>query len=162
MTALRDAIVNCVSPLVSANDLYLEEVKVSVNNRETLVQVIVDLQEDELGSVALDRIAIVSKAISKALDETTLFTKPFTLEVSSPGLSRPLVELRHFKRAVGKNIRLELNDGSVLLGHLDKVEAQELVFDDPSTVLALSDVKKGIIEIDFSRINDTEEESPEA
>ena len=57
---------------------------------------------DADGGVSLDDIAVVSRDLSTALDDSTVMgDQPYTLEVSSPGVDRPLTERRHWRRAIG-------------------------------------------------------------
>jgi ribosome maturation factor RimP len=75
------------------------------------------------------------------------------LDVTSPGTSRPLTELRHFKRARTRLVNLTLVDGSTVSGRLTEVTAAELVVtgDTGETVLPLADVKKGRVVVELKR-----------
>ena len=79
----------------------------------------------------------------------------YTLEVSTPGTSRPLTEPRHFKRARGRRVSLALRDGRTYEGRLTDVEGDELVLTEvpagqPERV-DRSDVARGSIEVELSR-----------
>lgn len=98
-----------VEPVIVSAGYDLEQVAVSQAGRRSLVRVIVDKD----GGVSLDDIAEVSRQISAALDRTdttagadgfdgVLGKLPYTLEVTSPGVNRPLTEPRHWRRAVGR------------------------------------------------------------
>src|SRR5439155_892857 len=71
--------------------------------RRRLLRVVVDAD----GGVDLDNIALVSREASARLDDTgAMGEAPYTLEVSSPGVDRPLTQPRHWRRAVGRLVRV--------------------------------------------------------
>ena len=105
MPVSADAISRAVAPLVTAAGLDLEDVVVRPAGRRSLVRVVVDSD----GGVSLDAVASISGAISEALDEAGVMGQtPYTLEVSSPGVDRPLTEPRHWRRARGRLVQVEL------------------------------------------------------
>lgn len=73
-----------LAPVVVDAGLFLEEVRTSRAGSKSVVRVVVDLPEDELGSLDLDGVADVSRAISDALDETDVLPGAYTLEVGTP------------------------------------------------------------------------------
>ena len=88
-----------LDPVVSAAGMDLEGVRITAAGRRRLLRVLVDAD----GGVGLDRIALISRELSERLDETALMgERPYTLEVSSPGVDRPLTERRHWRRAIGR------------------------------------------------------------
>lgn len=94
-----------VQPVVVVAGYDLEEVTVSPAGRRSVVRVVVDRD----GGVDLDAVAEVSRAVAVALDDTdVLGAAPYVLEVTSPGVDRPLTEPRHWRRNVG---RLVTTDG---------------------------------------------------
>ena len=111
-----------VGPAVLGTGLVLEDVEVSRAGARSVVRVTVDLPEDAEGPLDLDHVADVSRAVSDALDVTDAVHGEYTLEVSSPGVSRPLTERRHFVRAVGRLVRLDLRDGGTVAGRLQEVD----------------------------------------
>lgn len=117
-----------IEPVVSGAGLHLEELEVTRVGARTVVSVVLDLHEDETGGLGLDRIADVSRDISAALDD--VIPGESTLEVSSPGVSRPLTERRHFARARGRLVTVRLRDGEPVTGRLVSVEGEG-----PATVL---------------------------
>jgi ribosome maturation factor RimP len=76
---------------------------VDVEHRGAVVRVVVD----EGGGIGLDRVAEVTQAVSRALDDTDPLPGRYTLEVSSPGLERPLRTPAHFAQAVGRKVTLK-------------------------------------------------------
>lgn len=94
-----------LEPLIGASGLDLESVRVKSAGRRLLVQVVVDAD----GGVSLDEIADLSRDITPHLD-AALGEAPYTLEVSSPGVDRPLTQPRHWRRARGRLVSVSLAD----------------------------------------------------
>ena len=107
----RRRLLELLEPVVSAAGYDLEDVTVTPAGRRSLVRVSVDAD----GGIDLDAVAEVTRAVSDALDDETpggpAFAGPYVLEVSSPGVDRPLTEPRHWRRATGRLVSVEV-DGS--------------------------------------------------
>ncbi len=147
-----DRVRQAVEPAVQAADLYLEDVTVSLAGSRSVVRITVDLPEDAVGNLDLDAVAEVSRAINDALDASNAFPGAYTLEISTPGTSRPLTELRHFKRARGRIVRLTLTDGGNLEGRLREVEDGRLLLTGAAREsVALDDVARGAIQVELKR-----------
>jgi ribosome maturation factor RimP len=133
---------------VESVDLVLEDVTVTAAGRRRVVRVVVDLPEDRIGGVPLDAVADASKAVSQALDDSdALGEQPYVLEVSSPGVNRPLTERRHWWRARGRLVHAELNDGSVLEGRITAVGDDGVQIDDRT--LTWSQTVRGRVQVEF-------------
>jgi ribosome maturation factor RimP len=99
-----------VEPAVTAGGYDLEEVSVTKAGRRSVVRVVIDRD----GGVDLDAVADVSRAISVALDTADpLGEQPYVLEVTSPGVDRPLTEPRHWRRNVGRKVRAGDREGRI-------------------------------------------------
>jgi ribosome maturation factor RimP len=129
---MRDVmvIVDAVEPVVSALGLDLYDVEVTGTGRAVVVRVLVDRE----GGIDLDTVGAAAQAISPVLDSDRVaraLPGAYALEVSSPGLERPLRRPDHFRRAVGSTISVK-TPGRRIRGVV--VEA-----DDDSFALALDD-----------------------
>ena len=94
-----ERIVGLLEPAVTAMDMDLETVRITAAGRRRLLRIVIDAD----GGVSLDDIAQVSREVSAALDRAAAMGEaPYTLEVSSPGVDRPLTEPRHWRRAIGR------------------------------------------------------------
>ncbi len=92
-------IAEVIEPVVTAAGMDLESVRVSAAGRRRLLRVVVDSDH----GVSLDDAAVISRQLSAALDTVAVMGDlPYTLEVSSPGVDRPLTDPRHWRRAVGR------------------------------------------------------------
>jgi ribosome maturation factor RimP len=94
-----------LEPVVAAAGLDLESVRVTAAGRRRLLRIVVDAD----GGPSLDDIALLSRSLSAELDSSGLMGEAaYTLEVSSPGVDRPLTEPRHWRRARGRLVRVPL------------------------------------------------------
>jgi ribosome maturation factor RimP len=154
-----DSVRTVVEPVVAGTGLYLEDVRLVRVGTETVVRITLDLPDDEVGSLDSDRLGEASRAISSALDDADVAKGNYTLEVSTPGTSRPLTEPRHFRRARTRLVRLTLVDGSVVSGRVVDVvggEGGETVVLDDGARVALDQVRKGKVEVELKRLEDDE------
>ena len=101
--AITDRVRELVAPLAEAASVDLYDVE---HNGGT-VRVLVDND----GGIDLGAIARLARSVSRALDEHDLIPGRYTLEVSSPGLERPLRTVDHFRRAAGSEVRLKTRPG---------------------------------------------------
>lgn len=149
----RDHLIELLEPVVSAEGLDLEDVTVTQAGKRRLLRVIVDQD----GGVSLDDVADVSQAVSAALDEDDVMGQSaYTLEVSSPGVDRPLTEPRHWRRAAKRLVKAELSDGSVVEGRVRSADETgvELDVDGSDRRLDYQDLTRGRVQVEFRRIDD--------
>jgi ribosome maturation factor RimP len=98
-----DRLARLAGPVVRAAGMDLESVEVTPAGRRRVVKVVVDAD----GGVSLDDMAEVSRTLARELDASdAMGDTPYTLEVSSPGVDRPLTEPRHWRRAAGRLVRV--------------------------------------------------------
>jgi ribosome maturation factor RimP len=103
-----DQLTRLLEPVVHALDMDLEGIKVTSAGRRRILRVIVDAD----GGVSLDDIALASRELSLKLDSAAAMgEQPYTLEVSSPGVDRPLTQPRHWRRAIGRLVVVPLTAG---------------------------------------------------
>ncbi|GHF01836.1 ribosome maturation factor RimP [Streptomyces longispororuber] len=149
-----------LEPLVSSQDLDLEEIEVASVGRKRVLRVVVDSED----GVDLDKVADVSRALSAKLDETDAMGEgEYTLEVGSPGAERPLREQRHYARAVGRLARIQLAEGGELVARVTAVDDQGVDLQVPGVKgrkptarrLAFGDIAKARVEVEFSRKDDS-------
>jgi len=152
-----------LAPVVTRSGLYLEDVEVSGPARKRLVRVTVDLP-DGPGGVGSDQLGEVSKVVSEALDDVDdALEGAYLLEVSTPGVSRPLTEARHFRRAEGRLVSIEGAEGSVT-GRVVAVDPDTVYLsEEPAKgaplrhAVPLSGITQGRIEVELRRAADHEE-----
>ena len=151
-----------VGPVVAAAGLVLEDLELIAAGRRTVVRVTIDLADDAVGSLDLDTLASVAREIGAELDASAPVTGEYTLEVSTPGVSRPLTELRHFRRARTRLVRLSLRDGAEVFGRLTSATGAALALSPVdatsgrdvagvATIIAFADVASAAVEVELSR-----------
>ncbi len=131
------AIQALVEPILTDVNMELVELTCRPQGRQLLVRVLVD----KVGGVTIQQCARANQLIGQALEATSLIEGGYTIEVSSPGLDRPLVSKRDFERALGEDLRLELmgEAGRVkeLQGMLLAVQSEAVVLKTTSGNLTL-------------------------
>jgi ribosome maturation factor RimP len=105
----------------------------------------------------LDAVAALSRAASDVLDSVDTGDTPYDLEVSSPGVERPLTAEKHFRRARGRKAEVELADGTVVTGRLGSTAdgVVDLVVrtagDWTVRGIPLSEIRRAAVQVEFSR-----------
>jgi ribosome maturation factor RimP len=152
--AIKDQIAELVTPALSQSQYFLEDVNVVSPGNHRIVTCIVDGE----AALNLDQVTDASKIVSALLDEAAFMGEtPFTLEVTSPGIDRPLTLPRHFAKNRTRLLKATLNDGSVITGRITEnsettvtLEVTEKKITKPVDI-ALSDIKRAVVEIEFNR-----------
>jgi ribosome maturation factor RimP len=119
-----------IGPVVDGAGNDLEELVVTPAGRRSVVRVVVDRDQ----GVTLDDIAEVSRAVSEALDANDDgMGRPYVLEVTSPGVDRPLTERRHWKRNIGRLVTVTVGPA----GAADEITGRITGVDDAGVALAV-------------------------
>ena len=155
--ALKDQISELVTPAVSDQGFYLEDVHVATPGSHRIVTCIVDGD----ASLNLDQVTSVSRVISELLDEAAFMGEtPFTLEVTSPGVDRPLTQPRHFAKNIDRLLKIVKLDGSEVTGRIlsntdhDVTLSVTVKKETIEQTVSLSDIKRAVVEIEFNRKDD--------
>ncbi|MCF3145679.1 ribosome maturation factor RimP [Streptomyces platensis] len=148
-----------LEPLIAARDLDLEEIEVTPAGKRRVLRIVVDSDE----GVQLDECAELSREASQVLDDSDVMGgAPYTLEVTSPGADRPLTELRHYRRAVGRLIKAQLHEGGELVARIIAVDDSGLDLEVPGVKgrkptarrVSFDEIAKARVELEFSRKTD--------
>ena len=151
-----DEITTAIRPIVEASGNYLEEVTVTPVGKSRMVTVIVDNEKH----LNLDQVTAVSREISEVIETlSALGELPFTLEVTSPGVDRPLTAPRHWRKNHGRLIKATMNDGKVIEGRIGLATETDVLIAD--TAVAYADIKKALIEIEFKSTVKSDDEASE-
>lgn len=152
-SAASAALSALLDPAVHEAGLVLERVDVTPAGRRSVVRVVVDLP-DGPGSLDLDAVAALSRAVGAVLDgpdgDAALGSTPYVLEVTSPGVDRPLTQRRHFSRATGRLVEVALPGGTVS-GRLSTVDDHGVVLDDRRVAWEELRGVPGRVRVEFSR-----------
>jgi ribosome maturation factor RimP len=144
--ALRDQIFELVEPLVTKAGLVLEEVQVQTPGKHRFVTIIVD---SETG-LNLDQVTDASRLVGEVMDLASFMgDAPYTLEVTSPGVDRPLTAPRHWRKNVDRLVKIIKNDGEICKGRITSATEDSVTLDCCS--VNYSDIKRATIEIEFNQ-----------
>ncbi|MFF0814155.1 ribosome maturation factor RimP [Rhodococcus sp. NPDC003318] len=151
----RERVVELLSDLIQSQGYDLEDVTVSQAGSRSVVRIVVD-SDSGLG---LDAVAELSRLISEVLDAATEFGEtPYTLEVTSPGVDRPLTEPRHWRRSRGRKVRVDL-PGEQVFGRVGELGDGVVALVVPAKggpvlrEIVLDEVVKAVVQVEFSPPN---------
>lgn len=131
MSALDDQTIlrETATRVLGTHGLVLEDVEIRGGGGMPQVRLIVDLPEDQLGSVDLETVAEASRELSELVDadDALLGSAPVVLEVTTPGVDRALTAPRHFRRSRGRIVSLATEDGMTYRARVLALERDQLV-----------------------------------
>ncbi|MEP2027027.1 MAG: ribosome maturation factor RimP [Reichenbachiella sp.] len=140
--------------LSEQEDLFLVDIIKKGNDRSGKLIVLLDGDQ----GITIEKCSEVSRAVSHFIDEEIELNEPLTLEVSSAGLDHPLKLNRQYVKNIGKNVKVTLNDKTLVEGQLKKVEDSsielEIVIDKKkktteTKVVNFEDISKTIVLVSF-------------
>jgi ribosome maturation factor RimP len=152
--ALKDSLLELLTPAVENAGFFLDEVQISSpGNHRTVICVV-----DGTKPLNMDEVTSVSRVISEILDQAPVMgEEAFTLEVTSPGVDRPLTLPRHWTKNLTRLIKITLNDGNVITARLNEFNEShaQLVENIKGRMknheIAFADIKRAVVEIEFNR-----------
>jgi ribosome maturation factor RimP len=153
----RDSLVRLLAPVVEAQGLDLEDVVVTQAGKRRQLRVVVDKD----GGISLDTVAAVSTAVAAQLDDSdAMGGSPYVLEVTSPGVDRPLTAPRHWRRNRTRLVKVATAEATALEGRLVEVDDDGIGVESDGVVtrLAWDRVASGRVQVEFNRPSKTEGE----
>lgn len=151
MSTLSANLVEVLTPAIVQAGFILEEVTVTPAGKRRMVSVVVDREDS---NPSLDEVTLVSKSISAILDNySQIGAQPFTLEVTTPGVDRPLTQVRHWRKNIGRLVKVTPVEGERYLARIKSVSSEAVILDfqDEEATVNFSDVKRAVIEVEFNR-----------
>jgi ribosome maturation factor RimP len=151
--ALKDSIADAIRPAVESAGFFLEDVFTSNPGNHRIVTCMID----GVSPLSLDEVTVVSREISAILDESPFLTEAFTLEVTSPGIERPLTLPRHWTKNLTRIVKVTLNDDTEVSGRLTEFDEVRAILVEnikgrmKTHEVAFADIKRANIEIEFNR-----------
>lgn len=133
----------------------IEAVTVDTRSRPPRLRIVVD-GDTPLDLETVAELSRTASTLLDALDTPDIEAGGYLLEVSSPGVDRPLTEEKHFRRARGRKVEVALADGTSLTGRLGAVahDGVDLVVRDRTgwvvRRLALADIRRAVVQVEFS------------
>ncbi len=158
--SLTQAITDLISPAVSEAGFFLEEVQIASPGSHRIITCVVDGQTP----LNLDQVTVASRLISELLDTAEFMGETaFTLEVTSPGVDRPLTHPRHWRKNLTRLIKVTLLDGSTTIGRLTELNESNAILVEnikgriKEHSIAFADIKRAVVEIEFNRKESSDE-----
>jgi ribosome maturation factor RimP len=143
----KEEISAVITPALSDLGFYLEDITITSAGRRSMITVIVDGDTH----LSLDQVTVATKAISEIVENIqSLGQAPFTLEVTSPGLDRPLTKPRHWRKNIDRLVKIVLLDGKEIKGRVK--DATEISATVDEQVVKFSDIKRATLEIEFKQV----------
>ena len=144
----KEDISAAITPALESLGFYLEDVTITSAGRRSMLTVIVDGDTH----LSLDQVTSATKAIGEIVESIqSLDETPFTLEVTSPGLDRPLTKVRHWQKNINRLVKVVLQDGSEVKGRINEVnEANSVVGE---IKVNYSDIKRATLEVEFKPVS---------
>ena len=143
----KEEISAAITPALSDLGFYLEDITITSAGRRSMLTVIVDGDTH----LSLDQVTVATKAISEIVENIqSLGQAPFTLEVTSPGLDRPLTKPRHWRKNIDRLVKIVLLDGKEVKGRVKDATEISATVDDQ--VVKFSDIKRATLEIEFKQV----------
>jgi ribosome maturation factor RimP len=148
--ATRDRIENELLGPLSVLGLDIEAVELTPAGKRRVLRIAVDKD----GGVTLDDVAEATREISSVLDASDVMGEhPYTLEVTSRGVDRPLTLPRHWRRNESRLVKVALVEGGEVQGRIGRSTDESVVLDVDGTEreLAYADIAKARVQIEFNR-----------
>ncbi len=141
-----EVVTKSLTPLIEGQGIFLEEVSLS-GGEPTILTIVIDSESH----LSLDQVTSVTKNISEALENLPeLGETPFTLEVTSPGIDRPLTLPRHWIKNQGRLATIVLHNGVLVKGRIGDLSASTIAID--GSMVLLADISRANIEIEFKSL----------
>ena len=149
--SLVNNLTELLTPAVTRAGFVLEEVTVTPVGKRRLVAVVVDCEDR---NPSLDEVTVVSKEVSSILDNyTQMGEMPFTLEVTTPGIDRPLTLVRHWKKNRGRLVKITPKTGEKYIGRIASVKENSVVIEikGKESEVSFEEISRAQIEVEFNR-----------
>jgi ribosome maturation factor RimP len=127
-----------IKQIVEDNGFKLYDIEISEENEHKYYRIYI--QKEDGSSVNLDECAEVNRIISPIFDVEEPISDAYFLEVSSPGIERPLKKPEHFKNSIGEKVKITMNDGSKIIGKLQDVTDDKINV--KNKIIPFSNIKK--------------------
>jgi len=156
---VKATVAELLQPYLNEDQYFIVDIQVSPSRNRSKITVLLDSDT----GITIDECASISRRLGHQLEETDLFNgAAFVLEVSSPGLDFPLTMPRQYRKNIGREVYIVLNDGQTRRGKLDEVSDDRIILTEtpdkkpkkndppPAPVeIRLADIKRTTIQVSF-------------
>jgi len=158
---LLEEIKKRVLPLLSEQGIELVDLLINRGRRRMVLRFLVD----KSGGITLDECARLNRELGRVLDEGDIVQQAYLLEVSSPGLDRPIKSTRDFQHSLGKLVRIVLhqpfNGQNVWIGVVGSVDDENVLIrteKGEELQIARENIAKARLEVKFNQSERSERE----
>lgn len=142
----KEQVLAVITPAIESLGFYIEDITITSAGKRSMLTVIVDGDTH----LSLDQVTIATKAISELVENLpTIGNNPFTLEVTSPGLDRPLTKPRHWRKNQDRLIKIVLTDGKEVKGRIKNSNETSVTVNEQ--IVNFSDIKRATLEVEFKK-----------
>ncbi len=137
MDIIKENIVRISNEIAEKLNFFVIDINFRGDNRKKIIEVFVDAEKN----IDADNLAEISREINSIIEEQNLIQQAYRLDVSTPGVDRPLKFLKQFPKHINRNFEVTYKTGNetkTITGKLLSVEREELTF--------VSDKKEILIE----------------
>ena len=137
MDIIKENIVRISNEIAEKLNFFVIDINFRGDNRKKIIEVFVDAEKN----IDADNLAVISREINSIIEDQDIIQQGYRLDVSTPGVDRPLKFLKQFPKHINRNFEVTYkaeDETRTITGKLLSVEREELTF--------LSDKKEVLIE----------------
>ena len=150
MNSTKQNILNIAQEISEKNNLFLLEVLFRGNERDRVIEIFIDGEEN----LSADECAKISREINQVIEENDLLCSAYRLDVSTPGVDRPLKYLKQYKKHINRKFELSYRSGENkkrITGKLVKIDDDKLYFySGREQVIKFEDIINAKVLVSFS------------
>ena len=143
----KEQVLAVITPAIESLGFYIEDITITSAGKRSMLTVIVDGDTH----LSLDQVTSATKAIGEIVESIqSLGETPFTLEVTSPGLDRPLTKPRHWRKNIDRLVKVVLLDGKEIKGRIKAASEINATVDESE--INFADIKRANLEVEFKQV----------
>lgn len=143
----KEEISAVITPALASIGFYLEDLTITSAGRRSIITVIIDGNSH----LSLDQVTVATKAISELIENiSNLGDNSFTLEVTSPGLDRPLTKPRHWQKNIDRLVKVIMLDTKEIKGRIKSANNDSVLIDENNIFFV--DMKRATLEVEFKQV----------
>lgn len=143
----KEEISAVITPALASIGFYLEDLTITSAGRRSIITVIIDGDSH----LSLDQVTVATKTISELIENiSNLGDSSFTLEVTSPGLDRPLTKPRHWQKNIDRLVKVIMLDTKEIKGRIKSANNDSVLIDENNIFFV--DMKRATLEVEFKQV----------
>lgn len=143
----KEEISAVITPALTSIGFYLEDLTITSAGRRSIITIIIDGDSH----LSLDQVTVATKAISELIENiSNLGDNSFTLEVTSPGLDRPLTKPRHWQKNIDRLVKVIMLDTKEIKGRIKSANNDSVLIDENNIFFV--DIKRATLEVEFKQV----------